>query len=274
MIIAVIILTVIVFGMVIFFAYGQETRSEPEKMRFENTMILEDKGEVKMIAHRGLSKITLENTIEAFEEAGKRSYYGIEADVHVTKDGKYIIVHDDDLNRIAWVKLVIEETDYDTLRALRFKDPYGKKEEKKFFLPSLEEYLAVCMRYEKQAILELKNEMSNEQVLGIAEAVEKLGWLEHKTFISFAGKNLVALRAEYPMADAQYLTQEWTEEKIQFIIDNKFDAALRWDIIDKYRVERLHKAGLKVNCWTVDEVSRAKAMIDCGVDFITSNILE
>lgn len=47
-----------------------------------------DKNNVKLIAHRGVSGIERENTAAAFVAAGNRSYYGIETDVHVTKDGK------------------------------------------------------------------------------------------------------------------------------------------------------------------------------------------
>ena len=36
----------------------------------------------------------------------------------------------------------------------------------------------------------------------------------------------------------------------------------------------LHDNGIKVNCWTVDDKSRAEELAAWGVDFITSNILE
>lgn len=243
-------------------------------VRYETTKLWENKGDVKMIAHRGLSGILLENTVPAFELAGQKSYYGIETDVHVTKDGKFIIVHDDDLERIAGLDLCIEETDYDTLRALRFKDVYGDSEEKNMYLPSLDEYLEICKQYDKQAILELKNKMQPHEVLGIAKAVEDSGWFDRTTFISFSGENLVELRKGYPTADAQFLVEEATEEEIQFMIDNRFDADLRWDCVKTHVVERLHKAGLKVNCWTVDGKECARMMKKCGVDYITSNILE
>ncbi len=54
----------------------------------------------KMIAHRGLSGMETENTLAAFEAACKRLFYGIETDVHVTKDGKYIIFHDECTGRL------------------------------------------------------------------------------------------------------------------------------------------------------------------------------
>lgn len=36
----------------------------------------------------------------------------------------------------------------------------------------------------------------------------------------------------------------------------------------------LHKKGILVNCWTVDDPTAAAALIEMGVDFITSNILQ
>ena len=239
-----------------------------------NTIKFENKGNIKMIAHRGVSGLETENTCAAFVAAGVKSYYGIETDVHVTKDGKFIIVHDDDLKRIAGLDLCIEETDYDTLRALRFKDVYGDSEEENMYLPSLEEYLEICKKYDKQAILELKNRMEPHQVLGIAKVVEDIGWFERTTFISFSGENLLALREGYPQADAQYLLEEVTEKDIQFMITHRLDADIRWDCVKKNLVERLHNEGLKVNCWTVDGKECARMMKECGVDYITSNILE
>ena len=243
-------------------------------MRYEKTKILEDKGGVKMIAHRGLSGIVLENSLPAFELAGQKSYYGIETDVHVTKDGKYIIFHDDDLKRIVGLDMVIEETDYATLRALRFKDTYGDSDREDMFLPSLDEYLETCKKYDKQAILELKNKMQPQDVLGIAKTVKNSGWFDRTTFISFSSENLVELRKIYPTADAQYLLENMSEREFQFVVENRLDVDMYWPSVTKKQVERLHKEGLKVNCWTVDDKEGAKRMIDCGVDFITTNILE
>ena len=60
-----------------------------------NTVKIENKKGTKFIAHRGLSGLELENTISAFVAAGNRSYQGIETDVHVTSDGKFVVYHDD-----------------------------------------------------------------------------------------------------------------------------------------------------------------------------------
>ncbi len=245
----------------------------PKGTRYTRTHSLWTKKQVQTVAHRGLSGLTLENTVQAFELAGQSGYYGIEADVRVTKDGKYIIFHDGNLKRITGLDMKIEETDFDALRALRFKDPYADTDEE-FFLPSLEEYIEICVRYDKQAVLELKGDMTFDEVCGVVAVIEEYGWFEKTTFISFSSENLLHLREGYPTASAQYLIEEWTDENVNFMIDNQIDADLRWDLVKSRRVKKLHNAGLKVNCWTVDGELCAWVMAACGVDFITTNVLE
>lgn len=239
----------------------------------KNTLILKDKGNVKMIAHRGVSGLELENTCPAFVAAGVKSYYGIETDVHVTKDGEFIVVHDDDLKRIAALDLSVEGSTFETLRKVQLKDKDGT-ERKDLFLPSLEEYIVICRKYDKQAVLELKNPMPKEKVWEIAERIEKLGWLDKTTFISFAGENLVYLREKYPTADAQYLLELVTDKDIDFMVKHKLDADLCGYCVTKELVEKLHSLDIKVNVWTLDLEEHGQMAIACGVDFITSNILE
>ena len=112
---------------------------------------------VKMIAHRGLSGIELENTASAFVAAGNRSYFGVETDVHRTSDGKFIIIHDDSTKRVALDDMQVEKTCYETLRSIRLCDKDGKKGRKDLMMPSLREYIQICKKYEKTSVLELKN---------------------------------------------------------------------------------------------------------------------
>ena len=233
----------------------------------------QDKGSVQMIAHRGLSGLETENTCAAFVAAGVKSYFGIETDVHVTKDKQFICVHDDDLQRVAALPWVIEETDFSTLRKVRLQDKNGLQRED-LCLPSLEEYFSICKRYQKKAVLELKNPMDKDMVWAIAEKAVHMGVFENVIFISFDAQNLLYLREKYPTATAQFLTETATDEEIAFMIENKLDADLWDECVTKEKVDTLHAHGLKVNVWTVDTIERANEMKDCGVDFITSNILE
>ena len=239
-----------------------------------NTVKFENKGNIKMVAHRGVSGLERENTCPAFVAAGVKSYYGIETDVHVTLDGKYIIIHDDDLKRVAGLDMGVETSNFDDLRAVRMTDRDGVTERNDIFLPTLEEYLSICKKYDKVAVLELKRDMERQHVEGIAAAVDAAGMFEKTTFISFSKNNMLYLRDARPDANAQFLTSTLSEENIAFILDNKLDADIYHKAMTKEFVDLMHANGRVVNVWTVDTIEDAETVREMGVDMITSNILE
>ncbi|MBQ8685622.1 MAG: Ig-like domain-containing protein [Clostridia bacterium] len=233
-----------------------------------------DNGDVKMIAHRGQSYLELENTIPAFEAAATRSYHGMEADVRKTSDGKYIIAHDSNLRKIAGKNLVVEETTFDELRALRMPELSGTEERDELFLPTIEEWLAVCKEYNKEALLEFKGTYTAEEVQEVAAIVEEAGWLENTVFISYSQDDLLNLRTGYPTARAMLVTESVTTDVIDWLIENQIGASIGYWIISESLVTRLHDEGLEVGAWTVDTVEEAERLKACGVDYITTNILE
>ena len=124
-----------------------------------NTIKIEKK-HAQMIAHRGLSGLEPENSIPAFIAAGNRSYYGVETDVHVTKDGKFVVIHDDDTERVAGYYRVIEETLYDDLKDIRLNDlcrleilsgteKVDLKDRRELVIPDLKDYINICKKYER-----------------------------------------------------------------------------------------------------------------------------
>lgn len=55
--------------------------------------------------------------MKAFQEA-VRQHVGIELDVHLTKDEKVVVFHDDTLTRMCQIDALIEETSYEDLQKL------------------------------------------------------------------------------------------------------------------------------------------------------------
>jgi len=51
------------------------------------------------VAHRGASVVAPENTLEAFRIAAEAGAGGLELDVHMTEDGKVVVIHDDTVDR-------------------------------------------------------------------------------------------------------------------------------------------------------------------------------
>ena len=233
-----------------------------------------EKGNVRIIAHRGLSGLEQENTTQAFVAAGNRSYYGIETDIHLTADNNFIVIHDNNTMRVTGIDRVVEKTDFATLREMKVMDVDGSTTRNDLRLPTLEEYILICKRYEKVCVLELKNHMLREQVWRIMDIFSELAYLDHTVFISFDFENLVFVREKAPDQEVQFLTDKLNDEIFEKVKENRFDIDIYHRALTEDAVARFHEAGILVNCWTVNHHSDAARLISWGVDFITSNIIE
>ena len=240
-----------------------------------NTIKLEKKGHTLIIAHRGLCGLEPENTHAAFIAAGNRSYYGIEADVHKTADGKYVIMHDGNTLRMSGDDIEIAKATYETLRSLRLKQKDGVRGRTDLRIPSLEEYLGICKYYGKKAILELKDDFTAEDVDEICRTVEQLEYMENTVFISFKLNNLLLLKERNPDQSAQYLVEKPIDDAlIQEMADRKMGIDARQDLFTEELLQKCRTAGVETNAWTVNNPDMARKLMDWGIDYITTNILE
>lgn len=233
-----------------------------------------EKKKTLVIAHRGLSGIETENTSSAFVAAGNRSYYGIETDIHKTIDGHFVISHDDNLNRVAGVDISIENSTLEQLEKIILFDKDKTKSRNDLRVPILENYISICKKYGKHSVLELKSKFSDEDISKIIEIIDSFDYLENVTFISFDYDNLLKVRKISPNQSVQYLFFEFTDEIVANLIRDKMDADVRYFDVTEQRIQKLHEAGLKINCWTVDDKAEAERLAGYGIDFITTNILE
>lgn len=240
-------------------------------------------GAARMIAHRGLSGLETENSIPAFVAAGNRSYYGIETDVHVTKDGRFVVIHDDTTGRVARENVRVEESDYETIRGIVLKDMCPAagadqdlclEDRRDLIIPSLKEYITICRKYGKMCVLELKNEFLPEDIRRLVGEIQELGYLEHVTFISFALNNMIFLRDLLPGQELYYLTVEYSGEVLDKLKRYGLNLDINYKALTKEAVGELHREGILVNCWTCDDKAQAERLAAWGVDFITTNCLE
>jgi glycerophosphoryl diester phosphodiesterase len=61
---------------------------------------------------------------------------------------------------------------------------------------------------------------------------------------------------------------------LESLSKDKIDVGINHTWLTRADVEKIHEAGLTVNCWTVDTRFRAMQLVSWGVDYITSNIIE
>ena len=266
------------------------------KVYFMDTIKIIDRKQAKIIAHRGGS-LELENTIGAFISSANRSFFGIETDIHVTIDGRFIVYHDDNTSRLLTENLIVEETDYETLRNLKFRPYRNRTERIDIKMPCLEEYIDICKYYNKTCILEIKNTFKKEDLKKVCDIYKEYGYLDNVIFIAFYIENLLHIKELYPEANVQFLvdaneeglykrlsargldlhvqeTKSVQTLMLDFLQSHGIDLDV-WDqSTDQNLIDECHKRGMKVNVFTVNTPEEAQKFIDMGADFITSDCLE
>ena len=223
------------------------------------------------IAHRGKHDKYFENTLNAFKEAARGDYFGVETDIHLTKDNYWVIHHDPDFLS-GGKKYVIAEMTKDELLKLPL-DNDQKDEEA--YIPTLEEYLAVCQANGKRPIIEIKPKNPKAKYLKqLVRIVEQYMGIRNVHFIAFYPWPLIKLRNRYHnMVHLQMLLEEGHYKTLyKWAKFFKTDIDIEDKLLTQDLVEIFHKKNLKVNCWTVDDEVMLRKLEDWGVDYITTNV--
>ena len=172
-------------------------------------------------------------------------------------------------------KINVERTTYSKSENIILPDLDGTIIRKDIKIPLLSEYISICKKYEKTAVLEIKNLFSESDLKKLVLNIKTLGYIENVIFISFVLENCINLRKLLPQSQIQLLTKkELTPDTIRILCENKLDIDINYKKLTKETVDFLHSRGIKVNCWTCDNKADAERLVGYGVDFITTNILE
>ncbi len=239
---------------------------------YTDTIKIKDKKNTKFVAHRGVSELEPENTMASFLAACNRTYYGIETDIWHTADGQYICNHDGRTGRICDVDLIIEQSDYDTLRKLKLKDKDGLTDRNDLVIADAYEYKKICKKYGLVAVPELKSNFTESE---IADLLEIFGdYLDKTCFIAFNIENLHLVKKLRPEQECQLLSGKWDDNYPEMLSSLGIGLDLVGCDITKERVQACHDRGVVVNCFTIDDPAYAERLIEIGVDQITTNILE
>lgn len=141
------------------------------------------------VCHRGANGIAPENTLPALECALAGGFTHIEVDLHVTADGKIVVIHDDTLDRTTDGNGTVCGKSLSELRRLDagswFSPHFAGTR-----LPTLTEVLDLLHRYDARAYLELKSAPPRP----VLDEVIERGLLERVFFWSFTRDFLLELR--------------------------------------------------------------------------------
>ncbi|MCG2762733.1 MAG: hypothetical protein L6253_06100 [Candidatus Atribacteria bacterium] len=125
-----------------------------------------------IIGHRGAKGIAPENSLSGFKKAVELGIDGIELDVHLTKDGKLIVIHDIDLKRLTGLRIPIKQLTFKELKKYDISKFFTKNQEK--IMEKLPE--------EKKYFLELRTIQANSFYLNIYEQLtrKKISFYLHR----------------------------------------------------------------------------------------------
>jgi glycerophosphoryl diester phosphodiesterase len=236
---------------------------------------------LEIIAHRGESMDAPENTMAAFRLAFARGDEAIELDTQLTRDNELIVCHDPDTLRTTGVKQIIRESTLSDLQELEGGSWKGSQwaGEK---LPALDQVLAALPRATR-CFIEIK--VGPEAVPPLEKLVKKH---ENKdaqlVIISFEAATIAEVKRRMPYLEAHLLswfehdklTLTWSPDA-QSLIDLAHSIGadgLGLDHVgpvDHSFVQQAKLSGLALYAWTIDDVERARQLIDAGVDGITTN---
>lgn len=111
----------------------------------------EFKKDIVVVGHRGYVNSGVENSLESLEGAVNAGVNAVEVDVLLTKDNKFVVMHDYNLKRLSGLNMKVEDMTYDEVVGLPIRTGVFKST-----IPSLEEFVAKARELNVDLLIELK----------------------------------------------------------------------------------------------------------------------
>jgi glycerophosphoryl diester phosphodiesterase len=224
-----------------------------------------------VIAHRGASGHAPENTLAAFERAVQLGATFIETDLHLTRDARFVAIHDSTLDRTTNGRGLVHDF---TLAELKELDA-GKWFDREFMderIPTLEEILEFSRKQDVVFYLELKYNAAWGMHHALVAALRNANSAARTVMISFDPATLRAVNSLDPSLMIGLLIEKKTGDFLAVAAQvgaRQICAAA--GIITAEFVATSHGAGLHVIAWTVNSADEMRAMMAAGVDGIMTD---
>ena len=224
---------------------------------------------VELIAHRCGGTMASENSIPGLYAAIEHGCYGSETDVQRTKDGYYIINHDDTFKRLAGVNKAPQEMTLEEIRELQIPDTTGSGEV--LTVPTIEEFLDVTVGKEK-LFIELKGKTADRQMADdLVQLIRERDCVDDVVLISLKYDVIDYIETTYPEFETGLLFFAGIGDLTRLHCDIMI---MEEEMSTQARISELHVAGKKVMVWTVNTRDQLHEFLDRDIDgIITDEIL-
>jgi glycerophosphoryl diester phosphodiesterase len=213
-----------------------------------------------VIGHRGAAGYLLENTTASFQKAIDLGVDGIEFDIHESKDGEFIVIHDSHTGRVAPLRYLVNKSNSATLKAIRLHQKQRLLTLNEAFeiippnigliveIKSLKSVVKLVKLVEIQAVLRSLILTSFDLTL-----LSKIQTCTKKISIGIVSKSSANI------SKAKEMNIRFSDVCLDF-------QSLTANLVSQWRLQKL-----RIFAWTVDHSKDIEKMLDLEVDGIISN---
>lgn len=227
-----------------------------------------------IIAHRGASRQAPENTMPAFIKALELGAGGLELDVHLSSDGRLVVIHDEQVDRTSNGTGFVKDMSFSELKELDFGSWFSARY-KDARIPGLEEVLKLIDKWDGILNIEIKNGPVFYPGIerAVVDAIDKY---------KLAGRTIISSFNHYSLAEIRKINPGIKTAPLYMA--GLFEP---WDYARRLGAYAIHPLfynivpevmngcklnNIKVNPFTVDRPEHIRAMAAAGVDGIITNV--
>ena len=199
-----------------------------------------------LLIHRGIvNKQYKENLLKSFKQSFKKGY-GVETDIHATKDNEFICFHDFTLNRIFKKKISVKNIKYSQIKKISAKN--------KKLIPLLKDLLKIS-KNKYTLLIEIKPTFSKKMLKKLLKETSKFSKC---IFISFKHENIYNLLKI--KSNTKVGLSFSSSASAKTIIKNSYNKKIDCLILDKFflKNKRIQDLKIKKYYYTIKKKSEFK----------------
>ena len=205
--------------------------------------------DIKTISHRGYISKAVENSIESLEAAAKAGSDYVEVDILLTKDNKFVVMHDYNLKRLTGINKRVQDMNYNEIVGLPIKQGGHRSK-----IPSFEEFVTRAKQLNIKRLVELKphgGEPSNYIEIFINK-IKELGIEKEYKYMSLNLKIIEELENKIPELNTGYVIPlqlgKFSNNKVDFYVIEDF--SYRDSLVEQARTQNK-----EVYVWTINDLT-------------------
>ncbi|MFT4413844.1 glycerophosphodiester phosphodiesterase [Fredinandcohnia humi] len=245
-----------------------------------------------VIAHQGGEQLAPSNTMEAFTLAKELGVDVLEFDIHITKDGHLVTIHDPTVDRTTNGKGAVVDYTLEELQKLdagySFQNVDGEYNYrgKGAHIPSVKEVFEAF--HDMPMIIEIKDDNPPERMEEVAKNLWELiveYQMEEQVIVASFDQKIIDVFQTY--SDGKTPVAAGEQEVVKFVLFHKLflrnlyqpevsflhipTSESIFDLADQTVIKGAHRRGVDIHYWTINDKETMKLLIESGADGIMTD---